>query len=70
VAAQVGADERTERDELEPAGAEVGQGAGDQPLAQPLALEARVDLGVDEQAVPGSARYWMNPARVVPSQSS
>src|SRR6266508_5686989 len=39
VAAQVGADERTERDELEPTGAEVLQGAGDQPLAQPLALE-------------------------------
>jgi hypothetical protein len=49
VAAQVGTDERTERDELEPMGAEVGQGAGDQPLAQPLALEGRVDLGVDEQ---------------------
>jgi hypothetical protein len=32
VAAQVGTDERTERDELEPTDAEVLQGAGDQPL--------------------------------------
>ena len=30
VAAQVGSDERTERDELEPTGAEVFQGGGDQ----------------------------------------
>src|SRR5215218_4398383 len=48
VAAQVGSDERTQGDELEPAGAEVLQGAGDQPLAQPLALEGGVDLGVDQ----------------------
>jgi hypothetical protein len=47
VAAQVGTDEWTERDELEPTGAEVLQGAGDQPLAQPLAREGGVDLGVD-----------------------
>jgi hypothetical protein len=33
VAAQVGPDERTERDELKPAGAEVLQGAGDQALS-------------------------------------
>ena len=38
-------------DELEPTGAEVLQGAGDQPLAQPLALEGRVDLGVDQKWV-------------------
>ena len=49
VAAQIATDERTERDELEPTGAEVLQGAGDQPLAQPLAREGWVDLGVDEQ---------------------
>jgi hypothetical protein len=49
VAAKVGTDERTQGDELEPTGAEVLQGAGDQPLAQPLAREGRVDLGVDEQ---------------------
>ena len=49
VAAQVGPDERTLRDELEPTGAEILQGAGDQPLAQPLAREGGVDLGMDQE---------------------
>src|SRR5215217_4723925 len=52
VAAQVGPDERTDGNQLEPTGAEVLQGAGDQPLAQPLALEGRVDLGVDQKYYP------------------
>jgi hypothetical protein len=56
VAAQIGTDEWTERDELEPAGAEVLQGAGDQPLAQPLAREGRVDLGVDQDH-----HAWLGP---------
>jgi len=56
VAAQVGTDERTDRDELEPTGAEVLQGAGDQPLAQPLALEGGVDLGMDQEH-----HAWLGP---------
>jgi hypothetical protein len=56
VAAQVGSDERTERDELEPTGAEVLQGAGDQPLAQPLACEGGVDLGMDQEH-----HAWLGP---------
>ena len=70
VAAQVGSDERTERDQLEPTGAEVGQGAGDQPLAQPLAREGGVDLSVEQDITPGWDRYSISPARVAPSQSS
>jgi hypothetical protein len=60
VAAQVGTDERTERDELEPAGAEVGQGAGDQPLAQSLAFEGGGDLGVGQDH-----HAWLGPVLAV-----
>jgi hypothetical protein len=56
VAAQVGADERAQGHELEAAGAEVGQGAGDQAHAEPLPLQGRIDLGVDQQDGQGSDR--------------
>ena len=49
MAAQVGADERAQGDELEAAGAEVLQGGGDELGAEPLALEGRIDLSVEEQ---------------------
>ena len=49
VAAQVGADERAEGRDLEVAGAEVVEGAGDQPSSEPLSLEGGVDFGVDQQ---------------------
>jgi hypothetical protein len=48
VAAQPGADERAEGHELEAAAAEVAEGAGDQPGAEPPPLEGGVDLGVDQ----------------------
>jgi len=54
--AQVGADERAEGYELEVAGAEVVEGAGDQPSSEPLSLEGGVDFGVDQQVVLGSDR--------------
>src|SRR5829696_1266253 len=54
--AQVRSDERAERDELEPTGPEILQGAGDQPLAQTLALEGGVDLGMDQDHHP-----WLGP---------
>ena len=47
--AQVGADEWTEGNELEAAGPEVAEDAGDQTPPEPVPLEGRIDLDVDEQ---------------------
>jgi hypothetical protein len=49
VAADVGVDERAQRDDAEPALAYVVQRAGDERRAEAFALEALVDLGVEER---------------------
>jgi hypothetical protein len=50
--------------------AEVGQGAGDQPLTRPLAREGGSTAVWTMNTTPGSDRYSISPARVAPSQSS
>ena len=51
VAANVRTHERAERNDAQPAGANVVERAGDQPRAKALALERRQNLGVDQHDV-------------------
>jgi hypothetical protein len=70
VVAQIGTDERAEGDELEPTGAEVLQALATSRSPSPRPAKAGSISVWTSWTVPGSARYWMNPAWVVPSQSS
>ena len=49
MAADEGVDERAERDDPLPAGARVVERAGDERRAEAAALDARIDLGVQER---------------------